>query len=108
MLVRYTRQAFHSTIDDYVRVTFDRAMLAQPARCYELSPDPARWASLDGPSLGAPGSLLMEVKFRNRAPVWIGDLIRRFGLTRQGFSKYGTAVRCRGERGRSGGISRRR
>jgi hypothetical protein len=92
-LVRYTRLAFHSTIDDYVRVTFDRRMLYQPMQRYSLDADPRRWSSIDDArSLGSNG-LLMEVKFRNRPPVWIGDLIRRFGLVRQGFSKYGTAVR---------------
>lgn len=93
MLVRYTRLAFHSSIDDYVRVTFDRRILYQPMRHYSLGGDPRRWASIDAAgSLGA-GNLLMEVKFRGRPPVWIGDLVRRFGLVRQGFSKYGTAVR---------------
>jgi len=93
MLIRYTRLAFHSTIDDYVRVTFDRKMLYQSMRRCSLDPDPRRWGALDDAGSLGTGGLLMEVKFRNRPPVWIGDLIRRFGLVRQGFSKYGAAVR---------------
>src|SRR5262249_40091651 len=88
VLIRYFRAAFHSTIDDYVRITFDRRIVYQPMRPPDLTGAPKRGSPLD-----AGGDLLMEVKFRNRAPLWVGDLIRRFGLSRQGFSKYGIAVR---------------
>jgi hypothetical protein len=87
MLVRYRRQAWHSAVDDYVRVTFDRQMVFQPMRQLQLEGDSRCWRSIDT------DTLLMEVKFRMRPPVWAVDLIRRFGLSRQGFSKYGTAVR---------------
>jgi hypothetical protein len=92
LLVRYTRLAFHSTIDDYVRVTFDRKMLYQPMRRYSFDADSRRWSGIDDAGSFGVGGLLMEVKFRNRPPVWVGDLIRRFGLIRRGFSKYGAAV----------------
>jgi len=94
ILVRYSRVAFHSTIDNYVRITFDRRMAYQPMRTLTLEAAPRRWAPLDSARwIGDAGSLLMEVKFRNRAPLWVGDLIRRNGLVRQGFSKFGTAIR---------------
>jgi hypothetical protein len=94
ILVRYSRVAFHSTIDNHVRITFDRRMAYQAARSLDLLANPRRWAPLDSAGcLGSADSLLMEVKFRNRAPLWVGDLIRRFGLVRRGFSKYGMAIR---------------
>ncbi len=94
MLVRYSRRAYHSTIDDYVRVTFDSRMLYQPMYRYELLGNPHRWGHIDdAASIGVSGGLLMEIKFRVRPPLWIADFIRGLGLARQGFSKYGTAMR---------------
>jgi len=93
MLVRYQRLAFFGTIDDYARVTFDRNMLSQPMRHYELEGWPNAWMPMDDPgSMRAPSGLIMELKFRRRAPLWMADLVRRFGLVRQGYSKYGCAV----------------
>ncbi len=94
VLIRYQRQAFRSIVDDYVRVTFDREMCFQRQERYSLDGDPCRWRAVDDEiSLGRLSHLLMEVKFRERPPVWIADMILRMGLIRQGFSKYGAAVR---------------
>jgi hypothetical protein len=94
MLVRYRRIAFHGRFDDYVRITLDMHIECQPMRRLELRGDERRWQPIDDPgSLGSAGHLLMEVKFQRRPPVWVVDLVRRFGLRRQGFSKYCSAVR---------------
>jgi hypothetical protein len=94
-LVRYERRAFRSVIDHYVRVTFDRRMQYQPMHAYSLTAEPQRWIPIDdGPSMGAGrSSLLLELKFITAAPSWLVELVRRFGLVRQGYSKYGAAVR---------------
>lgn len=94
MLVRYQRQAFTSRIDRYVRITFDRRLQFQPARTCELKGWPNNWRSNDDPgSLDESGSwVVLELKFMTRAPVWLVDLVRRFGLIRRGFSKYCSAV----------------
>ena len=62
-------------------------------RRYELSGSSWRWALIDDSSLGDAGHVLMELKFRERLPVWMADLVRRLGLVQQGYSKYGSAVR---------------
>lgn len=94
VMVRYTRQAFHSMVDDYVRVTFDQQVLAQTSTRYDLAVDPTRWMPVDDPaSIGAPGALLMEVKFKHRPPVWMSNIIYRFNLVRQGYSKFESACR---------------
>jgi hypothetical protein len=94
MLVRYQRQAFTSRIDRYVRITFDRRLQFQPGRTYDLKGGARNWAFSDDPvSLDESGScVILELKFMTRAPVWLVDLVRRFGLIRRGFSKYGSAV----------------
>jgi hypothetical protein len=94
MLVRYQRQAFASKIDPYVRITFDRRLRYQPVTAYDLKGHPRNWLSNDDPlSLGEFGPrVILELKFMTRAPLWLLDLVRRFGLRRRGFSKYCTAV----------------
>ncbi|MBM3735246.1 MAG: polyphosphate polymerase domain-containing protein [Acidobacteria bacterium] len=95
MLVEYERLAFTSTVDDYVRVTFDRRVRCQPVRDWQLAGDPRAWRLVDDAVSmgGTPSSYIMEMKFSVRAPAWLQDLTRRFGLIRRGFSKYGRSVR---------------
>ncbi len=95
MLVRYERQAYRSLIDDYVRITFDRHMIHQPMTRYDLVGHRGRWTAMDdAESMGSFGSnLLLELKFARSVPVWLVDIVRRLGLVRQGYSKYGCAVR---------------
>lgn len=94
LLIRYQRQAWRSIYEDYVRLTFDRQMECQPMDRYDLNADPRRWTAVDNEgSLSSPGALLMELKFKQRPPIWMADMVRRFGLQRQGFSKYCSGVR---------------
>jgi hypothetical protein len=94
MLVRYERQAFVGAVDNNIRVTFDRGMQHQRMERYELEGVASSWTAMDDPdSIGAPGAILLELKFCGRAPIWMADLVRRYGLKRQGYSKYCSAVR---------------
>lgn len=95
VLVRYERQAFVSRIDRYVRVSFDRRLRYQPSTSYDLNGRPGAWRATEDPaSFDELGSqIILELKFMTRAPVWLVDLVRRFGLLRRGFSKYCFAVR---------------
>jgi len=44
--------------------------------------------------LGAIGpQVLFELKFASRLPSWMVNLVRAFGLSRQGYSKYCSAVK---------------
>jgi hypothetical protein len=94
MLVRYQRQAFTSSIDRYVRISFDRRIRFQPVSAYELKGQSCRWRCTDDRECtGEPGPrTILELKFTTTAPVWLVDLVRTFGLMRCGFSKYGSAV----------------
>lgn len=95
MLVEYERQAYSSLVDDYVRITFDRRMRCQPAGEWNLAASDRAWRGVDDPaSVGAESSLyVMELKFALAPPEWLRDLVRRFDLSRRGYSKYGRAVR---------------
>jgi hypothetical protein len=94
MLVRYSRLAFRGVVDHNVRITFDRRMVCQPMPRYELDGAPRGWSPIDDAgSVGEKCGLVLELKFKHRPPVWMADLVRQFGLVRQGYSKYGCAVR---------------
>lgn len=94
MLVRYERFAWLGVGDGEIRVTLDSNMLHQPMTRYELDGTSMGWTAMDDEvSLGYPSHFLVELKFAERAPLWMADMVRRFGLVRQGFSKYCCAVR---------------
>ena len=95
LLCRYDREAWVSDIDDYARLTFDFALCHQPVEAYRLAGDPSCWRAADDPSITRTGRLspiILELKFAQRAPGWMQQLVRRFDLTRRGFSKYCAGV----------------
>ncbi|MBL9004631.1 MAG: polyphosphate polymerase domain-containing protein [Myxococcales bacterium] len=94
LLITARRQAFAS-IDpsEGLRLTLDHDICYQPARGPSLFGSERAWINLCGVSTYvAPATTLMEVKFRYRAPVWLGDLIQSCDLRRSRFSKYIAAV----------------
>lgn len=92
-LVRYSREAWESTIDEYVRVTFDRKILYQPAIGWDLLGDPSAWISLDGARENGLGAFCsLEIKCESNFPAWLQDFVLRFDLTRNSYSKYVRAV----------------
>jgi hypothetical protein len=91
----------HSTIDDYVRVTFDRRILCQPMHNWKLSGNLRLWRAVDDPATVREdnSTYVLELKFRIAPPIWLRDLVRTFGLVRRGFSKYArSAQRIRTDR----------
>ena len=94
-LVRYEREAWFSTTDDYARVTFDhRLMTARPMDWSVPVDEPIGWQPIDLPArFGLPESgVVLELKATMEVPYWMTDLVGDFGLRRVGFSKYGSAV----------------
>jgi SPX domain protein involved in polyphosphate accumulation len=94
MLVRYTREAYESLIDDYARVTFDRKIRCHMPDHYHLNAPLRSWMDVDDPmtmGMAHSGSVL-ELKFANHPPFWMIELVKRFGLRRRGFSKYSSSV----------------
>ncbi len=92
--VRYRREAFASTVDDYARVTFDRGIRAQRARDWSLDPDPERWCDFDDawrPDYRAT-PVVLELKCQSRVPHWLTDIIRMNELDRRSFSKYSIGI----------------
>ena len=93
--VRYFREPYVSDIDEYGRITFDRALRYRLAHgSYEIGsrdddmiyyddPVTARWD--DSP-------VVLEIKTQAFVPFWAIDLIHRFSLVQRGYSKYCYAI----------------
>jgi len=95
ILVRYTRQAFESTSQNRVRVTFDRSL------SYKVSDEPCV-------RLGGSGwrhnditvhDTILEIKFTGTHPLWLTRLVEDFGLELNSVSKYATSVEQAGRFG---------
>lgn len=99
LLVGCFREAFVGRrAGEDVRMTFDRDIAWQPATGLELRPSPRAWRPLAPSAVGGATSwlgesrVLVELKFRGYPPAWMGEAVARFGLVRESFSKYVTAI----------------
>jgi len=95
-LLRYTREAYFGRNDHYARISFDRALMYQPARAWDISGAGRRWLSMDS-SLAQNknnrfSGVVLELKTSGDAPQWMIDLVMEFDLVRTGNCKYATAV----------------
>jgi len=93
--VRYLREAYVSEIDEYVRITFDRQLsgcLAHGNTDLTADDDDFVWVDDPATSNFFESPVIMEIKCEPSFPRWVVDLIQRFRLYRQGFSKYCNAL----------------
>ncbi len=83
-MVRYTREAYMSNLEEPVRITFDRELSTMP--CPEYTPDcwiyGPHWRHMQNMPV------VLEIKFTNIYPFWVKRLIQRFNLLRDSFAKY--------------------
>jgi hypothetical protein len=84
--VRYMREAYESKGGDPVRVTLDSDLSHAVTLSAELSHRDGRWVTtpVDG--------IILELKFTEIFPSWIGDLVRTFDLRQQPVPKYVMSV----------------
>lgn len=84
--VRYMREAYESNDGDPVRVTIDTDVAHAVTLGHDLTFGLGRWVTtpVDG--------MILELKFTERYPSWISDLVRMFGLKQQPVPKYGWSV----------------
>lgn len=97
ILTQYRRKAYLSTVDDYARVTFDRSLRYRPETDYDVRPTESTMLHYDHPgTFEHPGrNVVLELKCERKIPVWFVDLIQRFQLVREGFSKFeGSMLEC--------------
>ncbi|MFO1077751.1 MAG: polyphosphate polymerase domain-containing protein [Planctomycetota bacterium] len=82
LIVRYDREAYVGYDDDEVRVTVDRrlAVSAEAGPHVRLGEGHFEPLALRG--------VVLELKFNDRCPPWIADVVRACELQRTSFSKY--------------------
>lgn len=95
-VVRYEREAYISRLESYARVTFDWRLCGRAPSGWDLSvePDDGVWIPVDAPRrFGLPESgVVLELKAETAVPLWMTDIVHRFGLRRSGFSKYAACI----------------
>ena len=80
--VAYQREAYESRSGDPVRITVDTELRHAMTLDFDLSHESGRWQST--PVEGA----IIEIKFTERFPTWVSDLIRALDLKQQPVPKY--------------------
>lgn len=86
MLIRYDREAYEGDTATRVRVTFDRNL------CYKAATKPD--VEVNGPNWHRVpvGFVVLEIKFTQRFPSWLSDMVRCFDLKQGAFSKYVSTI----------------
>jgi hypothetical protein len=102
ILIRYMRQAFESSSENRVRVTFDREL------CYKVSSEP--YVRLSGTGWQhndlTRGNAILEIKFTGCYPTWLTRLVRYFNLEARSISKFATSVEQASQLGFCGPVLR--
>ena len=89
--VRYFREPYVSDIDEYGRITFDRALRYRLAHgSYEIgsTEHDMTYYGDQATAQGEDSPVVLEIKTEPFVPLWATDLIRRFSLVQRGYSKY--------------------
>ena len=86
--VVYRREAYVGRNDENLRVTFDREIWAAPYR-------PGERLQIPTSGTAAPiQGVVLELKFNERFPAWMHQLVQQFGLERCSVPKYVECVRA--------------
>ncbi len=102
ILIRYLRQAFESTSENRVRVTFDREL------CYKVTAEPRVRLSGSGWQYNdlTTGYAILEIKFTGCYPEWLSRMVRQFNLEARSISKFATSMEQSERLGWSGPVMR--
>lgn len=84
--IGYMREAWVSTQNNSVRVTFDRCVRASLQRTVDLTTQMQHSISPFG------AYVVLELKFTDRFPDWLRDMVQQLNLVASGVSKYCTSV----------------
>jgi hypothetical protein len=83
--VSYEREAYVSTESNSIRVTFDRELIGSPYQHGACLSMPHHGAS---PPIGNGERVILELKFTDRFPIWMRELVQAFNLQRTSAPKY--------------------
>ncbi|MGB9601404.1 MAG: VTC domain-containing protein [Verrucomicrobiia bacterium] len=93
--IHYLREAYLND-DGSVRLTMDRSVISEPHLDYTAKTDMAN-PRLCYHGLGK-NYVILELKFTNRFPNWMRELVRIFHCVQRGAAKYCSAIQVWGEK----------
>jgi len=99
--VAYQREAWIDPSSDAVRVTFDRAVQGEP------EPTTRFCTTMSHPVRPFGHEVILELKFTNRFPNWLQEMVESFGLVQCGAAKYCECVELIGEERLGASLARR-
>jgi hypothetical protein len=91
MHIAYYREAYVPHDDNSARLTMDRVVRSEPELTARLSTE------MVNPVLIWGRDVVLELKFTNRFPDWMREMVRIFGLRQCGAAKYVDGVALQGE-----------
>lgn len=80
--VSYLREAYELDDSNAVRVTFDRDVRTEYVKDYKLT------TKLLNPVSVFKNNVVLELKFTNKYPNWMNEMVQLFGLRRESAAKY--------------------
>lgn len=89
ILIRYMRQAFEGDSENRVRVTFDREL----SYCITNRPEVRLGGRVWQRNPLTIGGVILEIKFTNRYPVWLSQMVKCFNLEAESISKFASSIR---------------
>jgi hypothetical protein len=88
ILIRYLRRAYEGDSETRVRVTFDRQLCYCTTDAPEVRLGGRGWQR----NPLTEGGVILEIKFTNRYPAWLNQMIRYSDVQAQPISKYATSI----------------
>jgi hypothetical protein len=88
VLIRYTRQAYEGGSENKVRVTFDRDLAYCVTREPEVRLGGVGWQR----NHFTTGAVILEIKFTDRYPIWLSQMVKCFNLRHRSISKYASSM----------------
>ena len=84
--IRYMRRAYEGISDNRVRITFDRQLAFKATNTADVLLDSNGWRqySLEG--------VILEIKFTDYYPAWVGQMVKYFDLRQRSVSKYAYSI----------------
>jgi hypothetical protein len=89
VLIRYTRQAYEGGAENKVRVTFDRELYYNVTSLPEVRLGGSGWQRNPFTTSG----VILEIKFTDRYPVWLSQMVKCFNLRQRSISKYASSIK---------------
>lgn len=90
IMTQYRRLAFFGLSEPYARVTFDRQLRAYKESEFDIFPSASRFTNYDHEDQyeSRDHNVVLELKCEAKIPFWMKDMVRKFELKQQQFSKY--------------------